>query len=396
MRTKTWIRPVLIGVGMMGCFAVAEGQVLSVALKTTATVEGRCGVPQDPITTKQVSRPVDLVICLDTSGSMTALIDSARAKLWDIVNTLAVEEPNATLRVGLLTYGSPNRSDAARGWIVMQTNLTSDLDTVYAKMMAITTNGGDEFVGWVLNDALRRMNWSRHPRAVKMIFVAGNESADQAANYFNFRTVAQDARREGIVINSIYGGGYQQGITEHWDQVALHGGGNYSAIDMQAGTDQIATPYDRMLIELNVELNATYVPYGQAGLRGRRNQEAQDANAARMGGQSAASRVVAKSTKLYENARWDLVDSRERGDFDLSKVRNEDLPKEMRGMTTIEQTKYLEKKKTARTGIQKRIQEISVEREVHIKKERTRKGTKANALDDAMKEAIRKQLKENK
>ena len=49
--------------------------------------------------------------------------------------------------------------------------------------------------------------------------------------------------------------------------------------------------------------------------------------------------------------------------------------------------------KTTRTGIQKRIQEISVEREVHIKNERTRKGTKANALDDAMKEAIRKQLK---
>ena len=165
---------------------------------------------------------------------------------------------------------------------------------------------------------------------------------------------------------------------------------------MQAGTDQIATPYDRMLIELNVELNATYVPYGQAGLRGRRNQEEQDANAARMGGQSAASRVVAKSSKLYENARWDLVDSRERADFDLSKVRKEDLPKEMRVMTTIEQTKYLEKKKTTRAGIQKRIQEVSMEREVHIKNERTRLGKKDNALDDAMKEAIRKQLKENK
>ena len=213
MKIKTWIRPVLFGVGIMGCFAVAEGQILSVALKTTATVERRCGVRQDRVSTDNVRRPGAVVIGLETGGSRKAMIDSARAKLWDIVNTVAVEQPNATLRVGLLTYGSPNRSDAARGWIALQTNLTSDLDTVYAKMMAITTNGGAEYVGWVLNDALRRMNWSRHPRAVKMIFVAGNESADQAANYFNFRTVAQDARREGIVINSIYGGGYQQGIT---------------------------------------------------------------------------------------------------------------------------------------------------------------------------------------
>ncbi|MCH9002383.1 MAG: hypothetical protein IIC02_07395, partial [Planctomycetes bacterium] len=81
MKTKTWIRPALIGVGIMGCFAVAEGQIISVALNTTATVKGRCGVPQDPISIKPVSRPVDLVICLDTSGSMAALIDSARAKL---------------------------------------------------------------------------------------------------------------------------------------------------------------------------------------------------------------------------------------------------------------------------------------------------------------------------
>ena len=106
--------------------------------------------------------------------------------------------------------------------------------------------------------------------------------------------------------------------------------------------------------------------------------------------------MVAKASRLYANAKWDLVDSAEGADFDVSKVRKEDLPKEMQVMTKVEQTKYLEKKKTTRAGIQKRIQEVSKEREVHIKKERSRKGTKANALDDAMKDAIRKQLKENK
>ena len=40
---------------------------------------------------------------------------------------------------------------------VRQTDLTSDLDTVYAKMMAMTTNGGAEFVGWVGHAGINRI-----------------------------------------------------------------------------------------------------------------------------------------------------------------------------------------------------------------------------------------------
>ena len=31
-------------------------------------------------------KPIDLVLCLDVSGSMDGLIDSAKLRLWDIVN----------------------------------------------------------------------------------------------------------------------------------------------------------------------------------------------------------------------------------------------------------------------------------------------------------------------
>ena len=100
--------------------------------------------------------------------------------------------------MGLLTYGSPHVSSGHRGWVVLQSDLTTDLDGVYAKLMALSTNGGEEFVGWVLNDAISNMNWSSDPRAVKTIFVAGNESADQAMERFNFRYVAETARARGI------------------------------------------------------------------------------------------------------------------------------------------------------------------------------------------------------
>ena len=43
-------------------------------------------------------QPVDLVIALDVSGSMSGLIDSAKQRLWDIVNELAQANPRPDLR----------------------------------------------------------------------------------------------------------------------------------------------------------------------------------------------------------------------------------------------------------------------------------------------------------
>ena len=367
-------------------YPVVSVAALALVAYAALAKEGRTS-PIDP----GARRPVDLVICLDTSGSMTGLIDSARARLWDVVNELAKASPTPELRVGLFTYGSPNLSTAARGWVVRQTDLTDDLDTVYAKMMAMSTAGGDEYVGWVLNDAVKTMSWSTDPSALKIIFVAGNESADQAASSFNFRYVAELARSRGITINSIYCGQNQQGLSEHWDQVAMHGGGTYAAIDMHRATAQISAPQDSMLIKLNVELNATYIPYGRRGLAGVANQLAQDRNAARLGEQSCSSRIAAKATRLYTNSFWDLVDACDRKDFKLDSIKKEEMPDNMKSMTIAERRAYVGGMKAARSRIHKQIQEVNTERSKFLQEAQPKGDSGQAGLDDAMLHAIRKQ-----
>jgi hypothetical protein len=327
---------------------------------------------------------------------MRGLIDSARAKLWEIVNEIAEVKPTPRLRVGLFTYGSPNLSTPSRGWVVRQLDLTDDLDTVYSRMMAMSTNGGDEYVGWVLNDALQTMSWSTDSNAVKLIVVAGNESADQAAGYVNFRSVAETARGRGIIINAIYAGHRERGIAEHWDQVALHGGGNFSAIDMEYGTVQIATPQDKILLKLNAELNATYVPYGKRGNAGAANQVEQDRNADNLGEQSAASRVTAKSTAVYSNVQWDLVDAAEQEDFDVESVPAADLPEPMQTMTKKERKKYVKSMRRTRRAVQQRIQEVSKEREEHLKDARKKRKGGKTGLDDAIRSIVKEQLDSKK
>ena len=393
MRSHRIVASLSIGFVAVAATAVVVGQTISVSVSASGTVIRKPVPTPDPVGPSiPCGRPVDLVICLDTSGSMAALLDSARAKLWEVVNELSGLEPTPILRVGLLTYGSPNRASPAQGYVYRHTDLIGDLDTVYAHMMEMSTNGGDEYVGWVLNDALRTMSWSQSPDALKIVFVAGNESADQAANMFNFRHIASEARAAGITINAIYAGSRQQGIAEHWDQVAMHGGGEYLAIDMQAGLVQIATPQDRILIELNAKLNATYIPFGKDGRQGKANQDEQDANSAKFGRQSIGTRVAVKATALYDNARWDLVDAAAKPGFDLSKVEKKDLPVVMQSMARKEIKQHVARASASRKNIQREIQEANDARMDYMRQERLKKGGK-QTFDDALRKTIRKQAK---
>ena len=83
-----------------------------------------------------VERPIDLVICLDTSNSMDGLIGAAKIKLWDIVNELGRAHPRPHLRVGLYTYGTPSYG-VESGYVRKEIDLTDDLDSVYAKLTAL-------------------------------------------------------------------------------------------------------------------------------------------------------------------------------------------------------------------------------------------------------------------
>lgn len=370
----------------------ASGCLLGPVIATRAV-----GIAPDPVATSAPAchrRPIDLVIFLDTSGSMEGLIDSARARLWDIVNSLAAANPTPDLRVGLITYGSPSRSAAANGWVFHVSNLTNDLDSIYAKMMEFRTDGGDEFVGWALRRGLDWMSWSNDPAALKMIFIAGNESADQASEVFNFRTVASEARTRGISVNSIFCGDRDQGTREHWNEVAAYGGGSFSAIDMRCGTFQIEAPQDKILLELNMKLNATYLPYGSLGDAGQRNQVEQDEVAKRVGAASAPSRVAAKATALYQNAGWDLVDAIAEKKVELKDVKEAELPPVMQNMPAEERPRFVNAQRLARADIQKQISELNQKREQFVQDARTKASGGKQALDQAMLGTIRDQAKQ--
>ncbi|MDX2132940.1 MAG: VWA domain-containing protein [Planctomycetota bacterium] len=339
-------------------------------------------------------RPVDLVICLDTSGSMDGLIDAARQRLWGIVSDLATAKPRPALRVALLSFGNDGYS-AEDGWVRVLQPLTTDLDEVSRQLFALRTNGGTEYVGRVVHKAVQDLDWSKDAGAMKLIVVAGNEGADQDQTFTN-PAVCADAISKGIMINTIYCGNPGDSIAPGWREVARLADGEYAAID-QNKNDVIATPHDQKLIELSAALNGTYVAYGPKGETATRNQTMQDSNAASAAPAAAAERASMKAGLLYRNASWDLVDAvltgEEKDRVKLDEVKAEDLPEALRGKPAAEQRAYLEAKLAERTDLQRQIAAETQKRDAFIEAERARTAQESGEKDfgSVLREAVRRQ-----
>jgi hypothetical protein len=356
------------------------------------------GLSGAPAVAEEPAKPkvVQVALCLDTSSSMDGLIDSAKHRLWDVVNDLAKVKPTPDLRVALFSYGN-NAYDPKAGWVRKELDLTSDLDRVSEKLFALRATriaGSDEYVGRVCRDALERLAWSNDPRSLRVIFVCGNESAEQDPEV-KLKPLAETAARRGIIINTIYCGSAADPLAGAWKEFARLAEGRFAAIDQNRGTVAIAAPQDRPLAELSAKLNGTFCFVGKHGKGLAENQVRQDANALQLGTSAAAGRAMSKASGLYRFGAQDLVERlRQDPKFDVKKVPAADLPEALKKMTPEQREKHVRDLLAEREKLQKQIAELAKKREAYIEQERRKAPTAADKVfDEAVRGALREQAK---
>lgn len=339
---------------------------------------------------KESNNTVKIALLLDTSNSMDGLINQAKAQLWDIVNKFTHakcgNEARPKLQIALYQYGNDNLS-SREGYIQQVLGFSNDLDEISEKLFSLTTNGGEEYCGEVIQTSLKQLNWGKNEDNLKMIFIAGNEPFTQGK--LNYKDAVTNAKEKDVVVNTIFCGNYEQGINTDWKNGAKLTGGEYIAIDHNRKVVHIDTPYDEVIIKLNSKLNKTYISYGALGQSKMRMQSVQDSNAMEMEEAVAVKRAVSKSSRLYSNSSWDLVDAADDKDFDVSKVERDALPEELKNKTNSEIASYIEEKKSDRVKIQQEIQELNKKREVYISE--NQKEDSKGELENAMLEAIKRQ-----
>jgi hypothetical protein len=340
---------------------------------------------------------VQLAILLDTSNSMDGLIAQAKTELWRVVNELATAKRKGQrprLEVALYEYGNSGLA-ASSGWIRKVTGFTTDLDRVSEALFGLTTNGGDEFCGQVIDVATRDLDWNGARGTLKVIFIAGNEPFTQGS--VDFRKAVKRAVGEGIAVNTIHCGSESEGENGGWHEAARLGDGTYLAIDQNRAVAQINAPQDDEIRRLSEQMNRTYVAYGRSGGAGQARQKTQDAAAASMGASVAAERAVSKAVAAAPaaSADWDLVSAQATGKGDVGSMAADDLPAEMRDMSREERKAHVDKLSKERADLQAKIEKLAAERRDFVAKKEAEQAAEGQAtLGGAMIKAVRSQAEE--
>jgi hypothetical protein len=341
--------------------------------------------PQRPTAVENTK--IQVALLLDTSNSMDGLIEQAKSRLWNIVNTLTTlkyEGKTPSIEISLYEYGNDGLSSESN-YIRQVTALTTDLDLISEKLFSLRTNGGSEYCGAVIQDATKQLQWGKEANNMKLIYISGNEGFNQGG--INYKEAISDALKNNIYVNTIFCGTQMEGINQLWKDGADVGKGKYFNIDSNQVIQYVVTPYDDQISKCNDRINTTYIGYGNEGEFKKMNQQVQDQNAESVSYANKAERVVSKSKSAYKNDSWDLVDKVREDKDALVKLKKEELPKELQNKSKEEIKVFVEQKSKEREAIQKEITQLAKKRQDYIDNEAKNKDVKddiGNAISSSI------------
>ena len=339
---------------------------------------------------------IQAAILLDVSNSMDGLIEQAKAQLWNMVSVMGKAKCDGVapqIEIALYEYGRSS-NNIVDGYVKQISPFTSDLDKLSQDLFKLTTNGGDEYCGHVIHTSLNELAWDTSSKNYKVIFISGNE--DFLQGNILYTNACAEAKKKGVIVNTIYCGDRMQGIKEHWNLAGECGNGSFTNINSDAKPEDIPTPYDSTLFVLNDKLNNTYVYYGGSGKQGLTYQALGDMNNAKINTTVAAKRIAVKgNANLYNNATWDLLDASRADSTFIAKVDMKTLPDSLKNKTRSELQQIVDKKNTERSAVQKEIMTINTQRENYIVKERAKAAANNNTqtLESEVEKVIRQQAK---
>lgn len=336
---------------------------------------------------------IEVCFVLDTTGSMSGLIEGAKQKIWSIANEIVAAKPTPVVKFGLVAY-----RDRGDDYVTKLTALTDDIDAIYADLTKLSAHGGGDWpesVNEALHEAVHKIEWSADRSVLKIIYLVGD--APPHTDYQDgpaHPDVCAAAAKRDLIINTVQCGGAADTRTV-WTEIARRSEGQYVALAQTGNMIAIATPFDEPLAKLNVQIGKTLVPWGapaaQAAVRAK--QEAVELSSFSV----AADRLAynAKSGGKAVQGTGELLDELKEGKVKLSEVRRDQLPTELQKLSESELRAKLDATSAERAELQKQIAELAKQREAFLSAEQKRLAAagKGDAFDSKVAEILREQAK---
>ena len=345
-------------------------------------------LPTQTYTAPQVSIPkapprVEVVFALDTTGSMSGMIEGAKRKVWSLAQYIANGQPKPELRVGLVAYR--DRGDA---YVTRFYDLSGDLDQVFEHLQTFEADGGGdgpEDVNRALSDAINKSSWTDSQNTLKIVYLVGDAPPhDDYSDAPDSKALAKHAHDKGIHINTIRCG--SDNTTQvAFSKIASLSSGEYASIEQSGGVRTVETPYDEKMAALNAKLMGTAIGYGRGAADIRRKVATSMAMPASTAADHASfygkgSGAIGGDGDLVK----DVADGRVKADG----IPAADLPAEVAALPAPARTAYVEDKKREREAVQGEINALATRRNDFLK---TKRPPGAAALDDAIESSLSRQ-----
>lgn len=359
-------------------------------------------VPVEPFTLKpSVVQPItapisnqkkiEVVFVLDTTGSMSGLIQGAKDNIWSIASSMASAQSAPIIEMGLVAY-----RDRGDEYVTKVVDLSQDLDTNYGTLMNFQAGGGGdhpESVNKALYDAVTKMSWSQDDDTYKVIFLVGDAPPQTLyQDEMQFPEIVKLARSKGIIINTIQCGEHQ-GTAAPWKQIARLGDGDFFQVSQSGSAVAVASPYDEKIAMLSKQMDETRLFFGSKEVKEVKRKKTA---ATRLFNSRASAPSIARKAEfnLSESGSRnfaddnELVDAVTSGRIELDMIEDSELPVELQKLDRAEQEKIVHQKAKKRERLQSQLGALSKQRNDYVKAELEKTGADKDSIDSKIYQSV--------
>ena len=348
-------------------------------------------------TTPIQNHQIEVVFILDTTSSMSGLIQAAKEKIWSIASTMASSEQAPDIKMGLVAF-----RDRGDTYVTKVLDLSQDLDSMYAQLMDFKAQGGGdgpESVNQALYDAINRVSWSTDESVYKVAFLIGDAPPHMDyPNEVQFPLTLEHAKQKGIIVNTIQSG-QNNSTAPVWQNIALLGDGKYFQVENSGNAVAVATPFDKKLSELSASLEDTRLYYGNA--EAKKNQKRKNEATSKLRNElsqaALARRATFNATSSGESnflGKGELVDAIASGRLELDEIDKDDMPASLQALAPEEQMEIITDQARRREIIKSDIKKLSESRNDYIGRKIAAKGNVSDSLDEKIYSTIKEQAKQ--
>jgi Mg-chelatase subunit ChlD len=339
---------------------------------------------------------IEVVFVLDTTGSMSGLIEAAKNKIWSIATTMAQANPSPEVKMGLVGY-----RDRGDDYITTISALSIDLDKVYKDLMQYSAYGGGdspESVNQALHEAVNKLQWDESPNTYKVIFLVGDESPHMDyQDDIKYQESCALANKKGIIINTIQCGNSPTTV-KYWIEIANKGKGTYFQISQNGGSIVYESPYDKEINKISEELDNSRIYYGNSEdiKNGQKRQEWSKEINNKASVSSLASRACYNNSKTGEANAFsnkELINDIEKSIVKLEDLSDDQLPEEIKKIKKENRKATIESNIKKRKDLKDKLDKLTNSRQIFIQELASKKTDEKDSFDSKVFECVQSQAK---